>query len=329
MVSNTSPMTTFTLPSGNLMPGLGLGTWKSDPGVVGAAIKSAIDSGYRHLDCAAIYGNEKEIGSALTAVFDSASVERKDLFITSKLWNTMHLPDDVEPALQQTLADLGCDYLDLYLMHWPVAMDKNDKSYIPLDIIPLAKTWEAMELCKEKGLVKDIGVSNFSVKKLKELMETCKIKPAVNQVERHPYLQNPELLEFCKDNNILLTAYSPLGSPDRPDGLKSATETSVLNDSVIIKIAEKHQATPAQVLLQWALASGTSVIPKSVSVSRQMENLDAATKIVLDEDDMNQILVIDKHWRYVDGSFWCGEGSPHTIETLWDEAHLVVTTDEL
>ena len=141
-------MKSFTLPSGTIMPSLGLGTWKSDAGVVSAAVNTAIDLGYRHLDCAAIYGNEKEIGSALSNVFRGDSpIQRKDLFITSKLWNTMHHPDDVEPALKQTLADLGCHYLDLYLIHWPVAMEKSGNSFIPLEELPIAKTWKAMEDC--------------------------------------------------------------------------------------------------------------------------------------------------------------------------------------
>jgi alcohol dehydrogenase (NADP+) len=317
-------MKSFTLPSGTIMPSLGLGTWKSDPGIVSAAVTTAIDLGYRHLDCAAIYGNEKEIGSALRKIFagdGDSPIQRKDLFLTSKLWNTMHLPEDVEPALKQTLADLGCDYLDLYLIHWPVAMEKGDNSFIPLDELPIAQTWKAMEDCVAKGLVRDIGVSNFSVKKLKELLETCKIKPAVNQVERHPYLQQHELLEYCKEHDIVVTAYSPLGSQDRPAALKTDGETSVLDDTVIVQIAKKHHATPAQILLQWALATGTSVIPKSVSAERQQENVEAATKIVLDEIDLEQIRILDKRARYVDGSFWCQGNSPYTMESLWDEAH--------
>jgi len=325
LVQMNHAMTSFALPSGNVMPGLGLGTFNANSGEVGDAVQSAVSMGYRHLDCAAIYGNEKEIGIALKQIFDD--IPRKEVFITSKLWNTMHHPDDVESALQQTLADLGCDYLDLYLIHWPVAMDKNDNSYISLEDMPLSKTWEAMEKCKEKGLVKDIGVSNFSVKKLKDLLASCKIKPAVNQVERHPYLQQPELLDYCIENGIILTAYSPLGSRDRPSGLKSDSEIAVLDDPVIAKIAKKHQVTPAQVLLQWALASKTSVIPKSVSVNRQKENWEAAAKFVLDEHDLAEIKSLDRHTRYVDGSFWCGGNSPYTIENLWDEVNMAASSD--
>ena len=320
-------MKSFSLVSGSTMPGLGLGTWKSDPGVVGAAVKSAIGIGYRHIDCAHVYGNEKEIGGALAQVFQDGTVQRDDLFITSKLWNTDHDPDNVEAALKLTLSNLGLEHLDLYLIHWPVLQKKDEDGgeSIPLDQIPIAETWKAMEKCVDKGLVKDIGVSNFSVKKLKHLLTTARIKPAVNQVERHPYFQNPELLDFCKANGILVTAYSPLGSSDRPFH-SDDEEKPILDDMTIAEIAKKHQVTPAQVLLQWALACGTAVIPKSTKEHRLKENFDAATAFQLDAQDLKTIAGIDKHRRYLDGSFFCDEEGIYTLENLWDEEHLGVRT---
>jgi alcohol dehydrogenase (NADP+) len=314
------------------MPGLGLGTWKSDPGVVGGAIQTAIEVGYRHIDCAAIYGNEAEIGVALKEVFEGGIVERDDLFLTSKLWNAEHAPEDVEPALRKTLEDLQVDVLDLYLMHWPVALRKDrsegESEFISLEEIPLIDTWRAMEKCVDKGLVKDIGVSNFSKKKLQEIVAKARINPSINQIESHPYLQLQDLIDYCASENIHVTAYSPLGSNDRAAAMKREEEVPILEDTTIAAIAKKYSTpndtggetpvTPAQVLLAWALARGTSVIPKSVSSSRQKENLQAAM-IELKEDDMMVIAELDRHFRYLDGSFWCPEGSPYTMQNLWDE----------
>lgn len=306
------------MPSGNVMPGFGLGTWKSDPGVVGAAIRTAIQQcNYRHIDCAAIYGNEKEIGTALKSLFDEGVVSREDLFLTSKLWNSKHAPKDVEPALRQTLADLQVEYLDLYLMHWPVVTN-DDGEMVSLDEIPLIDTWKALEACRDKGLCKDIGVSNFSKKKLQDLCKDAKVKPAVNQIEMHPYLQMKDLVEYGTQEGIHFTAYSPLGSKDRPASIKNDNEKPILEDPTIMTIAEKHSATPAQVLISWALERGTSCIPKSTSPERLQQNIDA-TKLKLDQDDMETISKLDAHARYVDGSFWCNEGSPYTLENLWDE----------
>lgn len=310
--------------NGDTMPILGLGTWKSAPGEVYEAVKTAIRLGYRHIDCALIYGNEAEIGRALTESFQSGMVRREEMWITSKLWNDAHAPDDVKPGLKQTLSDLQLDYLDLYLMHWPVAIKKgegfplNQDKLISLEELPVETTWQAMEPLVDAGLTRHIGVSNFSLTKLQALVEAAHQPPEMNQVELHPYLQQTDLLKFAQEHNVFLTGYSPLGSSDRPDSLKAEDEPVLLEDPTIADIAAKHAATPAQILLSWAIQRGTAVIPKSVNPERIEQNL-AAAEVTLDDADMGAIAALDRHRRYVDGSIWVVEHGPYTLANLWDE----------
>lgn len=306
------------------MPILGLGTWKSDPGEVYRAVREAINMGYRHLDCAPVYMNEREIGQALSDAFKAGDVTREELWITSKLWCNSHGTEHVRPALQKTLKDLQLDYLDLYLIHWPMVF-KNDilfpesgDDFICLDEVPLSLTWRAMEQCVKEGLSRHIGVSNFSVKKLEELKQQASFVPEVNQIELHPFLQQKDMLAYCKTNGIHLTAYSPLGSMDREAFLKSENEPVLLEHPIIAEIAFKHDCTPAQVLIAWSIAREVSVIPKSTNKERLLENLQAAN-ITLDEKDMNQISKMDRHFRYVDGTFFAFGDSSYDLESLWDE----------
>lgn len=305
------------------MPQLGLGTWKSKPGEVYDAVKEALRLGYRHIDCAHIYGNEAEVGQALEEAM-TGGVKREDLWITSKLWNSSHHPENVQPALQTTLKNLRLDYLDLYLMHWPVAhkadavFPKSADDLISLDDLPVTKTWGGMEGCVDEGLARHIGVSNFSARKLQTLLNEARIKPAMNQVELHPYLQQSDLLGFCMDNDIHVTAYSPLGSSDRPEGMKQEGEPVLLEDATIKVLADRHQASPAQILIAWALHRGTAVIPKSVNPQRLEQNLKAA-ELSLTEAEMENIAGLDRHRRYVGGEAWAKPGSGYTIENLWDE----------
>lgn len=286
-----------TLNTDYKMPVIGLGTWKSAEEKIYQAVRWAIKAGYQHVDCAAVYGNEETVGQALHDAVAEGDIERKNLFVTSKLWNTAHKPADVRPALEQSLKDLQTDYLDLYLIHWPIAEDPLSGEALD---IPQEETWAEMEKAQKDGLVRSIGVSNFTQTKLKDLMDKAEIMPAVNQVEIHPYLAQNDLVEFCRENQIVVTAYAPLGSGDRPDTMKEAGEPSLLADQVVDDIAKKNSATPAQVLIAWGLTRGLVEIPKSVQFDRIEENL-GALNVTLDDDDMKRLNAIDETFRFVTG----------------------------
>jgi len=306
------------------MPALGLGTWKSDPGEVYKAVREAIKMGYRHIDCAMIYQNEAEIGQAFSDAFKDGDVKREELWITSKLWNNAHIKDDVQPALENTLKDLQLDYLDLYLIHWPVALKpgvgfpSSEDDFLSLKEVPTAVTWSGMEECNKAGLAKHIGVSNFSIKKIKELLTVCDILPEVIQIELHPFLQQNDMLDYCNEENIILTAYSPLGSTDRPPQFKAPDEPSLFENPTIVDIANANGVSSAQVLIRWAIQRGTSVIPKSVNPGRMKQNLDAAS-LELSDEDMKKIARLDFNGRFIVGAFWNAPNLGYTLETLWDE----------
>jgi len=315
-------MDLFDFGQGGSMPALGLGTWKADPGAVGDAVREAIRIGYRHFDCAPIYGHQAEIGQALAAAINDGEVQRRDLWITSKLWNSDHARADTLPALERTLSDLRLEYLDLFLIHWPVALKagvsfpRSGADYLSEAQAPLNQTWAGMEQLVTRGLCRNIGVSNFGRSRIEKLLDTATIRPVVNQIECHPYLAQNDLLDWCRQQDIVLTAYSPLGSADRADMLKKPDEPKLMEDTTVIQVAEKHGLSAAQVLIAWALARGTSVIPKSSDPRRLRQNF-AAKEAGLSAADLASIDRLDRGYRYVDGAFWTGDGSPHTLENLW------------
>ena len=318
------------LNTGAKMPAVGIGTFGSDNysnEVVAEAVKNAVRAGYRHIDCAAVYGNEKEIGAAIAELIAEGTVTREELWITSKVWNDMH--HDVQGACEKSLSDLGLDYVDLYLVHWPfpnfhakgVSVDSRDPNAKPFIIEDFMKTWAAMESLVEQGKVKNIGTSNMTKAKMELMLDRCNIKPVVNEMEIHPHFQQPELFEYMMGKGIQPIGFCPVGSPNRPDRDKAEGDTVPIEDLVIVKIAEAHGVHPAIVCLKWAIQRGEIIIPFSVKPEKYTANLKCAIEDPLTEDEMKAIYALDKGIRFIKGQVFCWEGA--SWEDLWDEKGVI------
>lgn len=319
-----SLISNFILNTGDKIPCIGLGTFGSDsvtPDVVASTVKRAIFSGYRHIDCAAVYGNEKNIGQILKEIFESGFLKREEIWITSKVWNDMH--DNVASACRQSLTDLQIDYLDLYLVHWPFPnyhppkCDVNSRSFNAKPYIHenYMNTWSQMENLVKEGLVRNIGTSNMTIPKLKLLLRDAKIRPACNEMEIHPHFQQNELFEFCISKGIQPIAYCPLGSPGRPDRDRTSEDTVALQDKVILSMAEELNITPAELAIKWAINRGQIPIP--FSINHYLENLLAAIDVELTKKQMQRISNIDKNCRLIKGQVFLWKENQRW-EDLWD-----------
>ena len=311
--------------TGATMPAIGLGTFGSDhvtPAKVAEAVCGAAAAGYRHFDCASVYGNEAEVGVSLEAIV-AGGVKREELWVTSKLWNDKHGEDDVIASCRKSLADLRLEYLDLYLVHWPFpnfhppGCDVSSRSadarpYIHEDYM---KTWRKMEELVDMGRVRHIGTSNMTIPKLKLVLRDARIKPAVNEMEIHPHFQQPELFQFVIDNGIQAIGYCPIGSPGRPERDRTPDDTAPTDDPIIVKIAQRHGIHPAVVCVKWAVQRGQTPIPFSMNNYRA--NLAGVVGDPLSAEEMREIAAIDRNCRLIKGQVFLWKDG-QTWEDLWD-----------
>ncbi len=316
-----------TLNSGAKIPAIGLGTFGSDRvphREVAEAVRYAACIGYRHFDCASVYGNEAEIGASFERIL-ADGVRREDLWITSKLWNDKHGEEDVLASCEQSLADLRLDYLDLYLIHWPFpnfhppgcdvsSRSPDAKPYIHGNYM---RTWRKMEELVDRGLVRHIGTSNMTIPKLKLVLRDARIKPAVNEMELHPHFQQPELFRFVLDNGMHPIGYCPIGSPGRPERDRTPQDTSPTEDSVIASIARRHGIHPALVCVKWAVQRGQVAIPFSTNPRHMLNNLLAVMSEPLAQEEMDAIAKLDRNCRLVKGQVFLWKDN-QSWEDLWD-----------
>jgi D-xylose reductase len=320
------------LSSGDLVPSVGLGLWKIDASATANAVRDAIQVGYRHLDAACDYGNEVQAGEGIAAAISAGLIKRDDLWVTSKLWNTYHRAEHVRLAIERSLRDLQLDYLDLYLVHFPISLAfvPFDHRYPPgwfydptaaspamkYEPVSIQETWQAMEELVDAGLVREIGVSNFGTSLLRDLLTYARRRPAMLQVELHPYLTQDKLLRFCKESGIAVTGFSPLGAQSYFSLKMADASEDVLDQPEVRSIAVQHRRTPAQVVLRWAVQRGTAIVPKSSRVDRLRENL-AIFDFELTAAEMTTISELNRNRRFNDpGDF--AESFFHTFFPIYE-----------
>ena len=316
-----------TLRGGDKIPGIGMGTFGSDrfsAEEITAAVKGAAEAGYRLFDCASVYGNEDLIGEAFEEIMKNG-IRREELFITSKVWNDMHGKGDVLLSCAKTLKDLRLDYIDLYFVHWPFPNfhpkgappdyhNKNAKPYIHEEYM---ETWRQMERLVKAGLVRHIGTSNMTVRKLKRIVRDAEIMPAANEMELHPCFQQPELFNYCREMGIQPIGFCPIGSPDRPDRDKTPDDVADTEDPVVVKIAKAHKVHPAVICVKWAVQRGQVPIPFSVRPDNYYSNLRCTTEDPLTDEEMKELEKADRNCRLIKGQVFLWDGAKDWTD-LWD-----------
>lgn len=313
--------------TGEEIPAVGLGTFGSDKysaEQVSEAVYGAIKYGYRLVDCAAVYQNEKQIGEVLKKVFQDNVVTREELFITSKVWNDRHR--EVEAACRQSLEDLGLSTIDLYFVHWPFPNyhapgcdgDSRNPDSKPFSVEEFMDTWRQCERLVDKGLVRYIGMSNMTVKKLEQVLPLCRIQPAALEMECHPSFQQQELFDYAVTHKIVPVGFCPIGSPSRPERDRTAEDIADIEMETIRKIAEAHNVHPAVICLKWAVQRGMIPIPFSVKEPQYIANLRCATEDPLTEEEMEKIRKSDRNCRLIKGQVFLWSGASDW-KALWDE----------
>jgi len=316
------------LSSGDEMPAVGLGTFGSDrftKDEIAEAVLGAIANGYRHIDCAAVYMNEAEIGEALQTAMQGG-IKREELWITSKVWNDMHNKGDVLVSLATSLRDLKLDYLDLFLLHWPFPNyhapgcdgDSRNPDSKPFSVDEFMSTWRQLERLVDMGLVRNIGTSNMTIAKFEAVWDQMRIKPVVNEMELHPHFQQQEFFDYCVKKGIQPVGFSPIGSPTRPDRDKTEKDTVDIEDPVIVAAAKRLGVHPAVICVKWAVQRGQIPIPFSVRENEYVSNLYCATADPLTDEEMEAISRIDKGCRLIKGQVFLWEGAKDW-HVLWDE----------
>jgi len=300
---------------------VGLGLWKIDRSETASVVEKAIEIGYRHLDSAADYGNETEVGTGITKAISRGYCNREQLWVTSKLWNTYHSKEHVRPACERSLLDLGLDYLDLYMIHFPISLEfvsfqnryppgwdsengGTENSGMKISPVPLSETWSAMEELVDSGLVRSIGVCNYSTGLLHDLMAYSRIKPVMLQIESHPYLTQENLIRQARDYNIAVTAFSPLGSLSYVSLDMATDDDSILHQPEVLETSKELGRTPAQVVLKWGIQRGTAIVPKTVQLQRLKENIDLFDFHLTDKQ-MESITSLNCDRRFNDPAVFC------------------------
>lgn len=316
------------LHTGASMPAVGLGTFGNDrfsPAEIADSVAGGLSVGYRFIDCAAVYGNEPQIGAVLDAAM-KAGIPRGELFISSKLWNDKHAPKDVLPTLKKSLADLRMDYLDIYFIHWPfpnthapgAAHDSRSPDAKPYIHERYMETYRELEKAVAGGLIRHIGTSNMTMPKMKLVLSDCAVRPAANQMEMHPCLAEPEFFSYLMSEKVQPVAYCPMGSPGRPARDRDPGDIEVLTHPAVIRVAAGRGVHPAVLCVEWAVTRGQAPIPSSIHRNKYLANLKAALSAPLSDAEMAELAEVDSHCRLIKGQVFLWEGAA-SWHDLWDE----------